>query len=283
MIRKVVLACLMLAALASHAAPAPPPQGMELAIVPYLPARILLERYKPLRVYLERSLRRPVTLFTAPDYQTFIARTQRREYTFVVTVAHAARLAELEAGYVPMLRPAMDTHAILLVARDGPIRSIADLRGRRVAVPDNLAIVTQLGAEVLRSHGLKPGEDVTLYTATTHSTAMHAVLAGEAEAAVVSDRAFIAAASDLKQELRAIATSASGVPGVVYLASPAVPGALVAEITQAILGFANETADGRKFLESLGYDALRALKPDELAVVDGHVAPLKAELRRKQP
>jgi phosphonate transport system substrate-binding protein len=256
---------------------------MELAIVPYLPARILLERYKPLRVYLERSLRRPVTLFTAPDYQTFIARTQRREYTFVVTVAHAARLAELEAGYVPMLRPAMDTHAILLVARDGPIRSIADLRGRRVAVPDNLAIVTQLGAEVLRSHGLKPGEDVTLYTATTHSTAMHAVLAGEAEAAVVSDRAFIAAASDLKQELRAIATSASGVPGVVYLASPAVPGALVAEITQAILGFANETADGRKFLESLGYDALRALKPDELAVVDGHVAPLKAELRRKQP
>jgi len=248
--------------------------------MPYLPARILLEHYKPLRVHLERSLRRPVTLFTAPDYQTFIARTQRREYAFVVTVAHAARLAELEAGYVPMLRPAMDTHAIVLVARDGPIRSIADLRGKRVAIPDTLAIVTQLGAEVLRSHGLKPGEDVTLYTAATHSTAMHAVLAGEAEAAVISDRAFIAAASDLKQELRTIATSGSGVPGVVYLASPAVPQTLVAEITQAILGFANETPNGRQFLESLGYDALRALKPDELAVVDGYVAPLKAALRR---
>jgi hypothetical protein len=48
MIRKIVLACLMLVALSSHAAP---PQGIELAIVPYLPARILLERYKPLRVY----------------------------------------------------------------------------------------------------------------------------------------------------------------------------------------------------------------------------------------
>lgn len=283
MIKQAVLACLMFTTLATHAAPAARPPGIELAIVPYLPARTLLERYKPLRVHLERTLRRPVTLFTAPDYQTFIARTQSREYSFVVTVAHAARLAEQEAGYVPMLRPAMDTHAVLLVARDGPIRSVADLRGTRVAVPDTLAIVTQLGTEVLRSHGLTPGDDLTLYAATTHSTAMHAVLAGEAAAAVISDRAFIAAASNLKHELRAIATSGSGGPGVVFLASPAVPQALVAEITQAILGFANETADGRQFLESLGYDTLRALKPDELAVVDGYVAPLKALLRRKEP
>lgn len=286
MIRKIALPYLAAVALAGLACLLTPPavasQTIELAIAPYLPARTLLERYKPLRDQLERKLGRSVMLYTAPDYQTFITRTQNREYPFVVTVAHAARLAEREAGYVPMLRPTVDMRAVLMVARDSPLHDVADLRGKRVAVPDRMAVVTQLGMQVMREHGLKPDEDVTLTASSTHVTAMHAVLAGEADAAVVSDLAFIAADSTLKHDLRAIATSVNGVPGVVYLASPKVPPVLVARITQEIMDFTNETPEGKRFLEALGYDTLRTVKTDELAAVDVFVAPLKKQLRPAQ-
>jgi len=283
-IRKIALPYLAATALAFFTTPvAIASQAIELAIVPYLPARTILERYKPLRDHLERKLGQPVMLFTAPDYQTFITRTQKHEYPFVVTVAHAARLAEREAGYVPMLRPALDTRALFMVARGSPVNDVADLRTKRVAVPDRMAIVTQLGMQVMREHGLKPDEDVTLVPSATHVTAMHAVLAGEADAAVVSDRAFIAADSNLKQGLRTIATSGSGVPGVVFLASPMVPPALVATITQAIMDFANETPEGKQFLQALGYDTLRRVKANELATLDAFVPPLQKLLHQTQP
>lgn len=94
---------------------AQPSNALEFGIIPYLPTPTILERYKPLRNFLEQRLHEPVSIVTAPDYPNFIERTQRREYPFVITASHAARLAELEAGYQPMLRPGWDTYATLLV------------------------------------------------------------------------------------------------------------------------------------------------------------------------
>ena len=77
---------------------------IEIGILPTLSTRTILATYQPLREYVEEKLGQPVTLVTAADYRTFLDRTQRGEYRFVVTAPHYARLAQSEAGYVPMVR-----------------------------------------------------------------------------------------------------------------------------------------------------------------------------------
>ncbi|MBT9613277.1 MAG: phosphate/phosphite/phosphonate ABC transporter substrate-binding protein [Burkholderiales bacterium] len=254
---------------------AQPSKGLEIGIVPYLPTPTILERYQPLRIYLEQRLHEPLSIVTAPDYPSFIERTQRREYPFVITVAHAARLAELEAGYQPMLRPGWDTYATLLVRKDSAFQDIKDLRGKTIATPGPYAIVSKLGADWLRKAGLKPGQDVTLQSNFTHTTAMHAVAEGAADAAFISNRAFVAAKSDLKDSVRSLGQSKdSGGPGVVYLAHPALSAKRVAEVKGAILAFV-QTPEGKAFVASLGYDTLREMKAGELAVLDPYVRELK--------
>lgn len=260
--------------------PARAAEPLELAILPYLPGRAVLELYKPLRIFLESRLGVTVALVTAPDVPTFMRRTQRREYAFVITSSHAARLAQLEAGYIPLLRPNRDSQLLLLTKNSSTINRISDLRGTKIAFPDPLALVSLVGAATLRSHGLISGRDFTLLSENNHASAMHAVLAGDADAAIVSDRAFIAAISSVKQQLKEIAVPTAGFPGVVYLAADNVPAARVNAVVAAILAFVNETPQGKQFMASLGYDTLRPLMRDELNTMDVFLPDLRTQMRR---
>ncbi|MBI5752037.1 MAG: phosphate/phosphite/phosphonate ABC transporter substrate-binding protein [Hydrogenophilales bacterium] len=262
---------------------AQPSNALEFGIVPYLPTPTILERYKPLRIYLERRLHEPVSIVTAPDYASFIERTQRREYPFVITVSHAARLAELEAGYQPMLRPGWDFYAILLVRKDSAFQDIKDLRGKTIATPGPYAVVSQLGANWLRKAGLKPDQDVTLQPNPTHTAALHAVVEGAADAAFISNRAFVAVKSDLKDRVRSLGQAKeSGGPSVVYMAHPALTAQRVAAVKAAILAFV-QTPEGKEFVASLGYDTLREMKPGELAILDPYVRELKQVMAADKP
>lgn len=255
-------------------------EELELAVLPYLPGRTVLELYKPLRIYLENRLGVTVSLVTAPNVPTFMRRTQRREYPFVITSSHGARLAQLEAGYIPLLRPNRDTHLLLLTKNKSKINALSDLRGKKIAFPDPLAFVSLLGPNTLRAYGLERGKDFTLVSENNHASAMHAVLTGDADAAIVSDRAFVAAISSVKQQLKEIAVPAAGFPGVVYLANENIPGGRVDAVVAAILAFVNETPQGRQFMNSLGYDTLRPLTRDELNAMDAFLPDLRAQMRR---
>lgn len=180
-----------------------------------------------------------------------------------------------------MLRPGGDSYATLLVRKNSPYQSIQDLRGKLIATPGPYAIVSQLGANWLDRIGLKPGRDVFLQTSITHTTALHAVVTGEVDAGFISNRAFVAAKSDLKDQVRSLGQSKeSGGPGVVYMAHPAVPAQRVAEIKEAVLAFIR-TETGKAFVADLGYDTLREMKPGELAVLDPYMRELKQVMLNK--
>jgi len=230
---------------------------LELGVAPYLPARTLVQNYQPMRAYLEQQLKEPVLFVMAPDYKTFYERTQRREYSIVITVAHAGYLAHTESGYVPMLRPVVDTCPAIVVPRNSSLKRIQDLRGKTVALPDPLALIAMQGAQMLRESGLDPGKNVDLKHLPNHSAAVNHVISGEAAAAIVSDRALLQMPAATQAAVRVIQTWEKGkAPGVVYLASPALPPQRVAQLTQAILKFTRDTPEGREFILKLGYGGL---------------------------
>lgn len=268
------------ALLAAVALPARAAGGYEIAFTPFLPVRTLLQNYQPMREFLERELKEPVTFVSAPNYQTDNERIRKREYTFIVAVANSAYVAHTDYGYVPMLRPTIPTRPTLLVRKDSSVTVEKDLAGAVIAMPDPLAIVSMQGMEMLREAGLSPARDVRIAHQANHAAAVNMVLAGEAAAAIVSDRALLQMPQAVQAKMRQVAVSDRGAaPGVVYLASPAVPAAHRERLRQAILKFVDATAEGRALMDRLGYGGLVPVTARDMKVLKPYGARLRVALR----
>jgi ABC-type phosphate/phosphonate transport system substrate-binding protein len=198
-------------------------------------------------------------------------------------VPHSAWLAQAESDYVPMLRPLALTHPVLIVAKGSAFKRLTDLRGRTIAVPDPMALISAQALDLLRQNGLEPGRDVSLRHFPTHSAAVNRVLDGEVAAAIVSERALQQMTNGPQERVRVLYSWKQGaVPGIVYLAHPAMPAERVERLTAALLAFANESPEGRVFMEQTGYRGLVRLSPDELAPFAPYGQWLKAEIGRAE-
>ncbi len=249
---------------------------LEVGLFPYLSTHAVLNTYRPLRSYLEQRLQRPVTLVTAPDLRTFVERTEKGEYRFVITAPHFARLAQVEAGYVPMLRVDNGLYGILVVAKGSPVRDVRALRGKIVSTPSKITIVSMLGLHLLRENGLQPGRDVTIHQAASHNSAVLSVLRGESTAAVTSATALRQMPPKIRDAVRTLALTRE-VPHLMYLANPRVPEREVAKMTRLLLDFAG-SPEGRRFMRDTGYAGLRPPTEGELRSLDPYVTELKALL-----
>lgn len=252
---------------------------LEIGVFPYLSTRALLGTYQPLQQYLEQVLHRPVNLVTAPDMRAFAERTQEGAYTYVVTAPHFARLAQLEAGYRPLLRATRNLAGALLVRKNSDIRNIEDLRGKRVATPDSWTIISVLGLDLFRRNGLVPGKDVTIQALPTHNSAVVSLQNGAVDAAVVSLTAFIQMTQEQRAGLR-ILTQTREVPHVMYLANAKVSAAEAEAFALMLNHFVEHTPEGKQFIESLGYQGLRAPTELELRSLDPYLDMLKANLAK---
>jgi len=152
---------------------------LKVGLFPNLTPFTLIAVHQPIRLYLEQQLHRPVQLLTAPDFRSFAKRTQNGEYDLVLTAPHLARLAEQDAGYIPVATYDDELRALLLVAKHSPVTRLDQLRGAKVAMPDPMAVVNMLGREMLNKAGVADSEYV-LVDAHSHNGAALAVLRGEA-------------------------------------------------------------------------------------------------------
>ena len=250
--------------------------AIEFGILPTLSSRSILTTYQPLRIYLEQHLKRPVQFVTAPDYRTYIERTQRGEYRYLITAAHFARLAQKEAGYQPLVRVKRELAALLVTDKRSGITHIAELRGKLVSTPDSLAIISMLGEELFRAHGLLPGRDVRLRAQTSFNSALIAMRNGDSAAAITAATALKQMPAEVRENLVTLATSQS-VPHNVCLASPKVPPQEAAKMRRLLLAFGATTA-GEAFFRTTGFISFVRPTEKELRALDGYVVDLKRQL-----
>ena len=254
---------------------------LEIGIWPYLSTQSLIAEYHPVQVYLEKRLHRPVLFVTATDQKTFVQRTQRGEYRFVFTAPHFARYAQLDAGYVPMLRPKRNSFAVFVVDKDSPLKNIGDLRGRIVTLTDRITMIAMLGLNALHDNGLEPGKNVTVHYAVSHNSAVLDVLRGESDAAVTGEIIFDQLPQSMKKDLKILKITGETSP-MIYMAGPMVPADEVAQMKQIMLDFVDRTPEGKKFIQDLGYQGLRAPTEAEMRSMDSLVEDLKKQLRQAQ-
>lgn len=269
---------LMLAALTALGCPAraqtslPP---LRFGVVPYLTARRLATLYEPVRAFFEHDQSRPVQFMTAPDYSVHLERLRKREYDLVADSLPVARLAQRELGYLPIARTQVPLLPILIAATDSTLRTPEALRGRSVAVSDRFAALTLVGLRFLRDRGLQPGKEVAVRVAGSHVNAIQRVLAGEADAAIVSRTALKQIEPALVTRVKVVCDLPQALSAVVYTVSPALADKAAA-LSRRLIEFAATDAVGKAFIESLGHLGLLSVGR-ELEQVD----PLVVEFYRQ--
>lgn len=251
---------------------------LEIAILPYLSTRTVLSIYSPLQRYLEHRLRRPVLLVTAPTMRIFVDRTQSGVYDYLVSAPHFARYAQLEAGYQPFLAVDRKLYGTLVISKDSDIPSVSALRGKVVSTPDRLAIVSMLGHDLMRRHGLQPGRDVEMLATPSHNSAVLSVRRGAAAAAVTSISALRQMPRALRGSVKELASTAH-VPHLMYLANLRIPAGEVEEMTEVLLEFAEKTPEGKAFIANMDYDGLHKPSAAEMGQLDPYVQDLKKLLK----
>lgn len=207
-----------------------------LGVFPYVTPVQLAQFHAPLKDYLAKSLQRPVTLVTAPDFNSFIERTHQGQYDLIITAPHMGRLAETRDGYQRLAQTGHTVQGIFLTRKDSGIERIEDLRGKRVMIAQKVSLIYQMAEKLMRSKGLVPGESVTIVETRTHNNAMHAPLRGEAEASVTGTLLFHVLEDEQKKQLRVIGTSQEA-PGFMLMANKRVSAPDVAKLRGLLLDF----------------------------------------------
>ncbi|HUX90866.1 MAG TPA: phosphate/phosphite/phosphonate ABC transporter substrate-binding protein [Gallionellaceae bacterium] len=211
-------------------------------IFPYQSNTQLIALCSPLRDYLQQISGRQMEIVSAPDFNSFRDRTRAGEYDIVYTAPHLGRLAEIESGFQRVAITRYRTQSVILVAKDSQVQKLSDLRGKSLAIPPAAAIINMLTIELFHSQGLESG-DFKLLEQSNMQNAMAAILRGDCDAGAAGFAPWRSYAQ--RDQLRVIAKSAE-VPGLIIMAHPRVPKAMVAKLRRALIAF-NDTAEGKTY------------------------------------
>lgn len=245
-------------------------------VLPTLSPRVLINNYQPIRLYLEQTLKRPVALVTAKDFTTFHKSTMAGDYDIVVTAAHLGRLAQVDAGYLPMATYKSVNRALLMTSKASPLKSIRDLRGQTVATLDRFALIAGQARVWLQEQGLHERLDYQLLEASNNNSAGYSVLSGESTLAIISPAGWKQVPADIRDGLQVYATLPP-LPSLMWLTSPHLSRE-IPHLKSVLLAFSPGIPQGKQFFEVTGYQGMREVLPEEMKSLDIYTVYLKKYL-----
>lgn len=232
---------------------------IEIGIRPSLPTAVLLGGHQSLRRHFEKTFKRRVALSTRPDFRSFQQSVLKGDFDFIIIGPGPGWQAHLDRGYPILAVARQPVRVYLLVAKEGPIKSVTDLRGETVATIGPLTVSAQEVAAILREHNLQPGVDVRISHQKNPFNVAQLVAQGEVAAAGFPNITYPTLPAEIRDKLR-ILHVADGIPGIFFMVRPARDMPSPEEFQTALFAFADETEAGRSFIKENHHGGL--LRPD---------------------
>ena len=268
--RRVLLLSAILAPLASFAADVSQ-EPLEIGVLPNISARTLLAQYEPMRRYLERVLNRKIQTSTAQNWDVFNSRTINHEYDIVITAMHLGRLAEIDAGYRPILIYKPYIKGLIAFANKSPINSINAIKHETIVLSNPKSLVTLKGMEWLAEKGLIPGTNFKTIDTPTDDSVGNVIVRGDAIAAMLSSGEYRAIPEQIKAQI-SILTTFGEVPGFLVMTSPRFSKSRSDDLKQHFLNFADRSDEGKQFFAATGFTGITEIAPNTLESMDSYMA-----------
>lgn len=168
------------------------PKRLRVALLPDENAATLIQNAQPLKQYLEATLKKEIELIVTTDYSSMIEamRFGRIEVAYFGPFSYVlakGRAPNIEPFAVGIEKGSPTYHSVLVASADGPVKSVADIRGKPFAFGDQASTSSHL---VPRAHLLKKGlegdKDYKVVHLGTHDAVARAVQAGQVPAGALS-------------------------------------------------------------------------------------------------
>ena len=241
-------------------------EPLTFAFLPIFSPATLVELHKPLKDHLETVLKTPVKMVSAPNFKAFRQRTRDGHYDIIFTAPHLARLAEKETHYRRVVATAHRGSATFIARKDSGIRTIAGIRGKRLALPPVSAIIHHMALKTLRAQGVDPQTEVTIVTTKSHNDPILRVSSGKVHAAAVGKAPWAGMKEKAGEHVVVIGQGVT-IPGFMILARPEIDDAHLDALRLAFLSF-NETNAGRAYLAQSGYQKLMLISDPDMEEMD---------------
>lgn len=256
-------ACLWLVLAGAGAA-----EPLRLGIMPFNSALALIKTHQPLRNHLQARLDRPVEIYTSADYFTFLNETQAGHFDMVITGPHFGAMA-IERGYQPLVQYKAVLQPVFVVRRDGNIRSLEDLKGKRIGLSSRLSMSSIGGVKWLLDRGMQIGRDFSLHERSTHGAAIAAVAVGDLDAALTTHTPLRQVPEDVRARVVVLPVDVA-VPHLMTLANRRLGKSMTERIKQALDSFP-ATAEGQAFFLDTGYVGYREVVGADLKVLSPYL------------
>lgn len=245
-------------------------------VFPYVSGNRIVKLYKPIATYLEQKLEKKVVIVSAPSFKAFLERTHQQKYDLIFTAPHFAALEEKRGTYSHLARFERNLKGNVFVSQSSPIKTPADLIGKKVALPDELAVISAMGEFYIEKQGLTPGKDVILVNTPSHINALLTVKNQQADAGIVAWPVYNMFTKKQGNELRVIAHT-DEIVGAMFMLSNKYLESDYEKILEIFLSF-SQSEMGKEFFKRSPFKGLKRVNQQELDSLAPYLEVLEKHL-----
>ena len=246
----------------------------EIGVVPYLSARSLIANYEPMRLFLEHALGKPVKIYTATGFKAFFLNAQRGDFDMVITGANFGRLLQKEHQFTPLLRFSKSASSWLVTALNSPVKTLQELHGKVIAIPDQLSMAVIVSMANLRENGMEPVTDFHLLKVSSFPSAILSVQKGEAAAAITATGAMTQMPKELSESVRVLLDSGEFTNPII-LTHPRIDKNTNSLLTDALLKLSAASNINGEFIANLGFGPLIPVTTKDMSGLDRYLPETK--------
>ena len=268
-----VVGFLLLSAFRVTAEPLP----LRIGIMPFNSTLALFKIHQPIRLQLQETLGRPVELFTAPDYPSYLKDCQAGQFDLLIIGPHLGVML-MENGYQPLLQYKTRLQPVIVVKK-GAVADINSLKGKRIGLPSSLSVSSIGGIKWLQDNGLKAGRDMTLVEEASHGSAVAAVVVGTLDAALTTHTPLKQMPRDLLDQISIFPTSIQS-SHLMTMAHQRLGKEEIEKIRESLIALQQLPA-GKTFFESTGYLGYEPVSNSDIADLQPYIAITRNVLNTK--
>jgi ABC-type phosphate/phosphonate transport system substrate-binding protein len=250
---------LLLVAACGHHAAVPRPVTVKVMVLPEYSLNEMAERVAPLVARLQTSLGPGyrVEWISCPSSEAFMATAEReRPDVSLQDGYHTAWLIRLQQAEPMLCAVSPDggtkTRGVIIAADDGPVRTIADLAGRRVAIPSRRSYAGYIAQASLLEKTANLHFGAVQFLPVRWSDRVEASMRlGRAEAGFIGE-------ADLWPGARVLART-EPIPTACVVRFPQTPPAVAAIIRQTLADLGTRGPDDAAVLHGLGIRGFAAI------------------------